>query len=234
MLNKFRQDLQAKIRQSGLLGAGHWLIQYLASVPYEHIEFTVFARSLDEPLPAAHPDIPVTMRLATEEDLPRFRDIVLPSEYRHFARRLTHGRLCFLALLQDNPQELVAYCWAATEIDPDIDKLILDLPPGIAYVDDAYTLPAYRRQGIQTAAHLYRLQYLQILGCKRAILIVDVKNQASQALVRRLGYREIGQTSFLRVMRTIITPLTIVRAAGSTGDQGEFTSHHRVSCGPQA
>jgi RimJ/RimL family protein N-acetyltransferase len=228
MLTKFRQDLQAKIRQSGLLGAGRWLIHYLASVPYEHIAFAVFSRSLEEPLPTTHPRIPVAMRLATEADLPRFREIVLSSEYQHFARRLAHGRLCFLAFLEENPEELASYCWATTEIDPNIDKLIFDLPSGHAYVDDAYTVPAYRRQGIQTAVHLYRLRHLQTMGCKRAILIVDVRNRASQTLVHKLGYRKVGQTSFLRIMRTIVTPLTIVDAAERAERQGEPASQHRL------
>jgi ribosomal protein S18 acetylase RimI-like enzyme len=210
MLTNFRQDLQTKFHQSGLLDASRWLIQYLASVPYEHIAFIVCVRSLQEPLPTACPRIPVLMRLATEADLLRFRDFVLPSECRHFARRLAHGRLCFLAFPEKNSEELVSYCWATTKIDPELDALILDLPPGSAYVDDAYTVPAYRRQGIQTALHLFRLRHLQALGCTRAILIVDVKNRASQALVRKLGYREVGQASFLRVMRTIVTPLTVV------------------------
>jgi len=179
-------------------------------VPYERIEFMAFALSLQEPLPTVQPRIPVTMRLATEADLPRLRRITLPSEYRRFARRLAHGRLCFLAFLETDPEELVSYCWATTEIAPDIDELILDLPSGNAYVDEAYTVPAYRRHGIQTAVHLFRLQYLQTLGCKRVILIVDVKNRASLALVRKLGYRKVGQALFLRVMRTVVTPLTVV------------------------
>jgi ribosomal protein S18 acetylase RimI-like enzyme len=225
---KLRRDLRAKIRRDGLLSASRWLVQYLATVPYERIEFIAFARSLKEPLPTAQPGIPVTMRLATEADLPLFRDIVLPSEHRHFAQRLAHGRLCFLTFPEGEPEELAAYCWATTEIDPQVDRVILDLPPGNAYVDDAYTVPTYRRRGIQTAVHLFRLRHLQSLGCARAMLIVDVKNEASLALVHNLGYRKVGRASFRRVMRTITHPLTVVQTlqtAGAKEDKDSNNAH---------
>lgn len=209
MPTKLRQDLPAKFRQSGFLAAGRWLIEYLASVPYEHIVFNVFIRSLEEPLAVAMPRLPTTMRLATEADLLYFRNLVLPSEYQHFARRLAHGRFCFLAFPEAKPDELIAYCWATTQVDPDIDKLCLDLPAKTAYVDDAYTVPAYRHQGVQTAIHLFRLQHLQRLGYKRVVLIIDVKNRASQNLAQKLGYQKIGQATFLRVWRTIVNPLTV-------------------------
>ena len=200
MLGNFMQDLPTKARQGQLLEASRWLIRTLGTAPYRHIEYTVFARSLDEPLPNAHPRIPTTMRLASESDLRRLRSIVLPSEYRHFARRLAHGRLCFLAIAEEKPEDLAAYCWATTEIDPKIDALVLDLPPASAYLDDAFTVPAYRRKGIQTAAHIFRLQHVKTLGCRRAFLIVDVKNQASQSLVRELGYQEVDRLSFRRIL----------------------------------
>jgi ribosomal protein S18 acetylase RimI-like enzyme len=222
MPTKLSQDLPAKLRQSGLWSASRWLIQYLASVPYEHIDFDIFVRSLEEPLPVVLPRRSLTMRLATEADLLRLRDLVLPSEYQHFVRRLAHGRFCFLAFPADNPADLAAYCWAATQIDPDIDKLVLALPEGVAYVDDAYTSPAYRRQGIQTAIHLFRLDYLQQLGYKRAILIVDVKNRPSQTLARNLGYRKIGRTTFLRLLRTIVTPLAVVLPESEISDKREI------------
>lgn len=207
---KLIQDLPAEYQRSGFRGAAQWLIRYLVSVPYEHIVFDVFVRSLEEPLPVGQPNLPIVMRLATEADLPRLREMVLPSEYQHFAQRLTDSRYCFLALLKDDQSEIVSYCWATTEIDPDIDNLNYDLPSGAAYLDDAFTRPTCRRQGIQTAVHLFRLEYLKSLGCRQVLLIVDVKNHASQKLVRKLAYQKIGQATFLRVFRSIITPLTIV------------------------
>jgi ribosomal protein S18 acetylase RimI-like enzyme len=140
--------------------------------------------------------MPVSLCPATETDLKRFDGLVPPSGLSHFARRLAHGRYCFMALDGEN---LAAYCWASTQVEFDIDNLVMQLQPGDAYVDDAFTFPAYRRQRIQTAVHLFRLGYMRDLGCQRAVLIVDDKNTASQRLVRKLGYRESDHLSFRRV-----------------------------------
>jgi ribosomal protein S18 acetylase RimI-like enzyme len=190
-------DLRLQAQRDGWRQTGRWLIGTLISVPFCRIEYTVFARSLMEPLPTAEPRMSVSMRPATQTDLARFDGLVPPSELRHFARRLAHGRYCFLALDGEN---LAAYCWASTQIEFDIDNLEMRLRPGDAYVDDAYTVPAYRRQRIQTAVHLFRLGYMRDLGCQRAILIVDEKNTASQRLVRKLGYQEADHLSFQRVL----------------------------------
>jgi ribosomal protein S18 acetylase RimI-like enzyme len=190
-------DLQLQAHRDGWRQTGCWLFGTLVSLPYCRVEYTVFARSLVEPLPTVEPRMPVSLCLATEADLARFRGLVPPSELRHFARRLAHGRYCFLALDGEN---LAAYCWASTQVEFDIDNLEMQLRPGDAYVDDAYTVPAYRRQRIQTVVHLFRLGYMRDLGCRRAILIVDDKNIASQGLVRKLGYQDVDHLSYRRVL----------------------------------
>jgi len=190
-------DLGERARGGDWRQTGGWLVGTLVSLPYRGIEYTVFARSLLGPLPRAKPRQPVTLRLAEETDLDRFRGLVLPSEWHHFRRRLAHGRHCFLALDSDR---LAAYCWATSQVEFAVDNIEVPLQPGDAYVDDAFTVPAYRRQGIQTAVHLYRLTYLKDLGCQRAILIVENDNVASQRLVRKLGYREVARLSFRRVL----------------------------------
>ena len=190
-------DWQEKIRREGRREAGRWLIKILAQLPYRHIEYIVFARSLLEPLPAATPRLPVTIRLATEADLVRFQGLVPPSEISYFGQRLTHGRLCFLALYGE---QLAAFCWATTQVEPCVDNLELKLQPGAVYMDDAFTVSVYRRQGIIVALHSYCCEYLKALGCRRAILIVSEDNIASQQLVRKLGYQEIDHLSFRRIL----------------------------------
>jgi ribosomal protein S18 acetylase RimI-like enzyme len=196
-LKCFAFDLRKSIQRDGWRQTGRWLAKILVELPYRHLEYIVFARSLLEPLPVVKPRLPVTLRMATEADLFRFEEVVPKSEIEHFRHRLAHGRYCFLALDGEN---LAAYCWASTEVRCDVDKLEMQLQEGDAYVDDAFTIPAYRRQGIQTAVHLYRLEYMKRLGCRRAILIVNVTNTASQRLVSKLGYQETDRLSFRRVL----------------------------------
>jgi ribosomal protein S18 acetylase RimI-like enzyme len=196
-LKRFTFDLRKSIQRDGWRQTGRWLAKILIELPYRHLDYIVFARSLLEPLTVARPRLPVTLCLATEADLFRFEEVVPKSEFEHFRHRLTHGRYCFLALDGEN---LAAYCWASTEVRCDVDKLEMQLQEGDAYVDDAFTVPAYRRQGIQTAVHLYRLEYMKKLGCRRAILIVSVTNSASQRLVSKLGYQEADRLSFRRIL----------------------------------
>ncbi|MCR4405525.1 MAG: GNAT family N-acetyltransferase [Anaerolineae bacterium] len=197
VFKRLSYDWKEKIQREGWRGASRWLIEVLALLPYRHIEYIVFVRSLREPLPVVTPRLPVTLRPATEADLTRFQGLVPPSEIRYFSQRLAHARHCFLAL---DGEQLAAYCWATTQVESHVDNLELKLQPGDVYVDDAFTVPAYRRQGIQTAVHLYRLQYMKDRGCQRAILIVSEDNVASQQLVRKLGYQEIDRLSFRRIL----------------------------------
>jgi ribosomal protein S18 acetylase RimI-like enzyme len=190
-------DLRERAQGDDWRQTGRWLAETLVSLLYCHIEYTVFARSLLKPLPVIAPRLPVTLCLATGADLVRFRGLVPPSELRHFARRLAHGRHCFLAR---DGESLAAYCWATTQVAFGWDNLEMRLQPGDAYVDDAFTIPAFRRQGIQTALHLYRLAYMRGLGCQRAVLIVRQDNIASQGLIRKLGYQEVDYLSFRRIL----------------------------------
>ena len=190
-------DLKERVRREGWLEAGYGLVKVLVSLPYRRMEYIVFTRPLSGPLPDATPKLSVTLRRATEADLVRFEGLVPAWELRHFRRRLAHGRYCFLALDGDN---LAAYCWATTQVEFDVDNLDMTLREGDVYLDDAYTVPAYRRQGIQTAVHMYRLEYMQDRGYQRAVLIVEDPNLASQGLVRKLGYQVAGHLSFRRVL----------------------------------
>ena len=195
-LKQLIHDGRERVQREGWRQAGQWLAQAVMSLPYSHVEYIVFTRSLLEPLPVAEPHLSVTLRLATETDLVHFRGLVSPSRLHHFKRRLAHGRYCFIAL---DGEHLAAYCWATTQVDFDVDNLKMSLQPGDAYLNHDYTIPTYRRQGIQTAVHLYRLEYVRHLGCQRAVLIVEDENRASQRLVRKLGYQEADCLSFRRV-----------------------------------
>jgi len=190
-------DLEHQIRKSGWRGGGRWLAERIASIPYRHTEYIVFARSLRASLPAATPRQPVTLRRAEADDLDHLEGVIPPSELRYLRRRLAHGRFCFLAFAG---KDLAAYCWATTQVEPDIESVSIPLRPGDTYFNDAYTLPAYRRQGIQTAVHLYRLAYMRDLGYRRAVLIVAKTNAASQRLVHKLGYRKVSHLTYRRIL----------------------------------
>lgn len=190
-------DLQEQAKQADWRQTSHWLLKTLVSLPYCRLEYKVFVRSLQEPLPSATPRQPVTLRLATQADLARFRCLVPPSELRRFSRRLACGRYCFLALDGEN---LAAYAWATPQVEFEVDNLVMQLQRGDVYVDDAYTVPAYRRQRLQAAVHLYRLGHMKDLGFQRAVAIVEENNAASLQLMRGLGYQEEDHLCFRRIL----------------------------------
>ena len=191
------QDLAYCLRRRDLATTGRWLGETLRTLFYQRIEYTVFARSLEQPLPSFEACLPIVCRLATADDLSYLRDSVLPSEFERLSRRLAHGRICLLALYQD---ALAAYMWASEEVDLEIDNLELRLEPGDVYLDDAYTLPAYRRQGIQMGLHIRQLRSWQERRCKRTVAIVAIDNLPSQGLFNKLGYQEVDRLSFRRVL----------------------------------
>lgn len=190
-------DLSERIGQNPWRQNLAWLARALALLPYRRIEYTVRVRSLEEPLPTAKSQIPVTLRLATADDLPRLKGLVAASEMAYFYRRSAQGRYCFMALHDEKP---AAYCWATTEVELGVDNLKIELQPNDVYIDDTHTIPAYRRKGIQAALQVYCLEYMKNLGCRRAVLIIEEGNNASEQLFGKLGYKELDLLSFRRIL----------------------------------
>ena len=191
------QDLGHCLCYRGPLAAGKWLWGTLRTLFHHRIEYVVLARSVDEFLPSFQARLPITCRVVQLDGLSCLREAVLPSEFERLGRRLAHGRVCHLALYRD---KLAAYGWTTREVDRRIDNLELHLGPGDAYIDDLYTSPTWRRQGIQAALHTLQLQYLQKQKVKRAVAIVAVDNIPSLGMFCKFGYQEVDHLSFRRVL----------------------------------
>jgi ribosomal protein S18 acetylase RimI-like enzyme len=191
------QDFIYHLRNKNPGELGRWIFEKLSTLLYCRIEYFVLTRSLEEPLPLLEARLPITYRVAEPGDLSRLRDAILPSELAYFRARLARGRTCLLGFHQD---EVAAYGWITDEVVFAIDNLQLRLGPGDAYVDDIYTLPAYRRQGIGSELHLRRLQYLKERGFKRSVLIVRVDNVPALKIDKKLGYEEADRLTFRRIL----------------------------------
>jgi GNAT superfamily N-acetyltransferase len=168
----------------------------ILTLPYRRIEFTVLARSLLEPLPDLQSGIALEIRELGAADLNLVRQINRPSEAKAFARRLAHGHVGFLALHEGQP---VGYAWACTEIAPTIERVNLKLGPGDVLCTDAYTVSAYRGQGVQTVLTLARLKLFRHLGYRRALTTIEMRNHPSLAAWQKVGAQAIGRMTFLRI-----------------------------------
>ncbi len=190
------EDWNYLIQRDGLGVALPVIGQEIATLPYRHLQFVVVARSLLEPLPELQPKIALEVREFRSADLSLVRQMNRPSEARTFAQRLARGHVGFLALHEGQP---VGYAWACTQIDPALEKVNLELEPGVVFFTDAYTDPAYRKLGVQKVLKLARLQRFRELGYRQALAIIEVGNHPSLAAWRRIGGQPVGWMTFLRV-----------------------------------
>ena len=191
------RDCNTIIAQEGWWRGLQRIVKEVLPLPFRRIEHVVVARLLTEPIIVPQPRLPITIRLATIADLKRFDGVATFSEIKTYAKRFARGHICFIALHQD---QLIGYNWATTEVDPELEGASVRLRPGDVYISYAFTVPAYRGQGVVPALAACRLRYLQEMGYQRAIAIVDVKNHAALAAGRKVGYQEIGRATFRRIL----------------------------------
>jgi GNAT superfamily N-acetyltransferase len=191
------KDCNTIIAQEGLRRGLQRIVKEVLPLPLRRIEYVVRARLLTESPVIPTPRIPVTIRLATIADLNKFKGVATFSEIKAYAKRFARGHFCFMALYRDR---LVAYTWAAVEVDPKLEGAAVRLKPGDAYIGFIFTVPAYRGQGIAPVLAAYRSHYLKELGYQRTIGIVDMKNHAALELGRKLGNQTIGRATFQRIL----------------------------------
>jgi GNAT superfamily N-acetyltransferase len=190
------EDWEFLIHRDGAKRALPGIAADLAWLPYRHLNFFVFERSLTLPLPDLVPAIALEIRPFEQTDLERVRDIDRPSEARLCARRLASGHTGLIALHQGQP---VGHAWGCAQGDPNLERVQLKLEAGDVLCADVYVVPAYRGQGIQTSLTLARLRLFRDQGYQRAITYIEVRNGPSVAVwQRKLGSLKVGQIDFLR------------------------------------
>ncbi|MFQ6087721.1 MAG: GNAT family N-acetyltransferase [Candidatus Methanofastidiosia archaeon] len=153
----------------------------------------LLARIVDQSLPSnSQPQLEVTIRQATLDDIERFRPITSPWQLWHFSYRLHRDHICFITLLPDG--EIVNYRWVSPELI--LGTYPIPLEPGDTYSGPAYTLPAYRRLGLNEANFAECCRFLREHSYKRILAIVETDNVASLEFCQKVGYQEIGQVTF--------------------------------------
>lgn len=157
----------------------------------------LFARSLEGVLPGVQLGSDLIVREATEDDLHLFEPTNTPSEMMYLKTALEGEANCLIAL-KDN--QLAAYVWFTPKVDPSVQLFYLPLAQDEMYVFDGATLPAFRRQGIQSVLHKRMFQLLRERGYRRVFGLVGVGNYPSLQLTSAL-YRVIGRVIGIKVFR---------------------------------
>lgn len=191
------EDWNYLIDRGGLWRVLPTIFQEIARLPFRHLKFFVFHRSLCDALPVIPAKTALIIRQFKQSDLDLVKKIVRPSEVKQSRRHLESGHQGLIALYQDQP---VGYAWGSAEINPEIEKVPISLEPGDVLLTDVFTSPPFRGKGVQTALSLARLQMFRELGFDRAICYIEIHNAPSLAVwQRKLGAQKAGSIDFLRI-----------------------------------
>jgi hypothetical protein len=148
--------------------------------------YTCFKRSLDEPIPNIVPKIPVEIRQATINDLPKFKEIIDEAKYDRFKQRFQEGNICFVAL---DKEKIVSFAWIGlcNKFEPELGVEV-KLAEKEAYLFDAYVVPEYRNHGLYPVVGNSNLRYLCNLSYKQVFIFVDDTNIYSLKAVKFSGF----------------------------------------------
>jgi len=146
-------------------------------------------------------------------------DVPADVEIRFFDRHARRDWICERASSRDWPQfraalehhhdlvvalqgdQTVGWAWLGYEkvFLPPLGREI-HLPPGTAYLYEAFVRPASRGQGIGKALVGARRQRASAAGCERLLTHVLAGNQASLRSLQAHGFRVSGRTQFLKAL----------------------------------
>jgi hypothetical protein len=127
----------------------------------------------------------VVVREAQVEDAHLF------SDRERFLRRLRDGHRCFMGI-EEATGKLTNYRWMCTVSTyiPELRRYLL-LNPDETYVYDLYTLPEFRRRGIDAYTRHWIYSHLRDTGFRKVYAYIHGDNQpsiqASRILLRPIG-----------------------------------------------
>ena len=152
------------------------------------------------------PKVPLTFRLATEQDIPLYTQLYAwPSILREHANMIRQGALTMLALDEEQlVGQQMASVWTESLTSQQVVGTALArffpvVPYEDAYLDKLYVSPAYRGKNVASPLGLYLLNALHERGVRRILTVVPAKNIASLWTSWGLGSQVIGEMSILQV-----------------------------------
>lgn len=156
-----------------------------------------FYSRLIHPVTAVSPcPYPVILKPAKEEDLVHLVAL-RRGAYRlpQLKRRLRDGHLCFIGWIGHRPVQ-VRWIFTRSLYVPYLRRTLL-LSPSEAYVDEAFTVPELRGQGIGAYTRYLLLLALLELGYKKYSCAVASWNKAQQRLAEKFGMEKVGEGGYV-------------------------------------
>jgi len=180
-----------------------YFLDYEKLVLYEHDTIL---------LPQKKPKILLDVRQASMEDMEKLVEMrthwQVESESRIKRRkylrqvfeRLKAGHWCFIAE-GIHSEEFLGYMWVARrELYICEIEIIMNFNENEAMFYDVYTYPPYRRKGVAQKIYEEVINLLRIHNFKKLYVAVLQRNKPSIALAKKLNFRPVKTTAFLKVL----------------------------------
>ncbi|MDR7545433.1 MAG: hypothetical protein QN120_14405 [Armatimonadota bacterium] len=149
--------------------------------------------------PLSPPPLPFRLDVLSEKEIP---DLVAFRPDRYTPDRLTNWiERGHLGLVGRSGAEIVHLRWvfvAAAPL-PYLSRRLL-LGPGEGLLDEVYTVPAWRRRGVETAAAHETQRLLRARGFTRVLCVIASWNRAPLRLVERQGYQRLGEGGYWNLL----------------------------------
>lgn len=203
-LNTLPGDAMLAYRRGGLLE----LWQAVAELSIHRLvrwgRILVIVQRLDEFREVA-PPMGITIRRATEADLPALGEMMSRREVERFGDYVARGRCCFVAWEGERP---VGYAWNADRFSSDMTATAcpLALPPTASYLWNLYVVPRRRGSGVGSALASARLRLARDRGLKEGWTMIAPSNYASlRAIAKTAGpnTRVIGELRFVKLLTRV-------------------------------
>ncbi len=198
------EDAALAYRRGGLLE----LWQAVAERSIHHLirwgRVLVIVQRLDEFRDVAPPS-GITIRRATEADLPALVETMSRREVERFGDHVARGRLCFVAWEGERP---VGYAWNADRFSSDMTATAcpLALPPTATYLWNLYVVPSRRGRGVGAALASARLRLARERGLREGWTMIAPTNHASLRTIAKIAgpnTRVVGELRYLKLLSRV-------------------------------
>jgi GNAT superfamily N-acetyltransferase len=164
----------------------------------------VIVQRLDEFREVA-PPTGITIRRATEADLPALVEIMSRRDVERFGDHVARGLICFVAWEGERP---IGYAWNADRFTSDMTATAcpLALPPTASYLWNLYVTPRRRGHGVGSALASARLRLARDRGLREGWTMIAPTNRASlRAVAKTAGpnARVIGELRYLKLLARV-------------------------------
>jgi ribosomal protein S18 acetylase RimI-like enzyme len=157
-----------------------------------------YAADLTAPLPRRELDAGLELVRGTEDHVELLDG--LPTVYPAIARsRLAEENDWWLVLAGGQP---VFSCWVFHRHVPVLaaDGGGLDLPSGIAFLEDSITSSSFRGRGVAPAAWTAVCDELAEAGAETLVTKVEVENEAVRRALGKVGFAEVGRVELVSIL----------------------------------